>query len=129
MIRGVMEREERVHVRVEPEVNHATEGAVAPTNVLRVFLVGILRVHYCEVAALEKLDHLCALGCGKIARFFLADSIARSQVQLQRFVRLVIWEVGDGSRPCEETVPGTNPWMISKLGTHLDFPNLKVHFL
>src|SRR5712664_3552134 len=102
---------------------------MAPTDVLRVLLVGILRIEDRQVAVLEKLDHLCALGCGKIAGFVLADSIARSKVQLERFVRLIVVEISDRSRAGGEAVPCANPWMISKLGTNLDFPNLKVRFL
>src|SRR5439155_10040192 len=129
MIRIVMKQEQLAHICVEPEGNHAPERAMAPTDVLRVLLVGILRIQDRQVAALNKLDHLCALGCGKIACFVLADSIARGQLQLEWLVRLIVGKVGDGSRACKKTVTRANARMICKLGTDLDFPDLKLHLL
>src|SRR5437899_9536902 len=102
---------------------------MAPTDVLRVLLVGILRIQDRQVAALNKLDHLCALGRGKIARFVLADSITRSQLQLELLVRLVVGKVSDRSRACEKPITCANARVISKLGTDFDFPNLKLRFL
>src|SRR5947208_17149290 len=99
---------------------------MAPTDVLRVLLVGILRIQDRQVAALNKLDHLCALGCGKIACCVLADSIARGQLQLEWLVRLIVGKVGDRPRACGEAVTCANTWMILKLGTGLDFPDLKL---
>src|SRR6266567_4578305 len=100
---------------------------MAPADVRRVLLVSILRIQDRQVAALNKLDHLCALGCGKIARVFLADSIARSQLQLELPVRFIVRKVGDRSRACKKTVTRANARMICKLGTDLDVSDLKLH--
>src|SRR5438093_13607116 len=102
---------------------------MAPTDMLRVLLISILRIQDHQVAALNKLDHLCALSCGKIARFVLADSIARGQLQLERLVRFIVRKVGDRSRTCKKTVTRANAWMISELGAHLNGSDLKLHLL
>src|SRR5260370_14870924 len=102
---------------------------MAPADVLRVLLVGILRIQDRQVAALNKLDHLCALGCGKIARFVLADSIARGQLQLELLVRFIVGKVGDRSASCKKTVTRANARMISELGADLDVSDLKLHLL
>src|SRR6266581_1007571 len=102
---------------------------MAPTDMLRVLLISILRIQDHQVAALNKLDHLCALSCGKIARFVLADSIARGQLQLERLVRFIVRKVSDRSRACKKAVTCANAWMICKPGVHLDFSDLKLHLL
>ena len=102
---------------------------MAPANVFRVFLLGILRIHDCEVATLEKIDHLSALGAGKIPRFVLANSIARGQLQLEFLVWFIVGKVGDRSRARGKALPNANSRMISELGAHLDISDLKLHLL
>src|SRR5438094_10647602 len=93
---------------------------MAPTDVVRVLLVSILRIQDRQVAALNKVDHLCPLRCGKIARFVLIDSIARGQLKLELLVRFIVGKVGDRSRACQKTVTRANPWRTWKLRTHPD---------
>src|SRR5438874_10583423 len=88
MIWIMMEKQELAHLRIKRERNDAAERAVPPTNVLRVLLIGILRIQDHYVAALEELNHLCALGSGKIARFFLADSVTRGELHFEQLVGL-----------------------------------------
>src|SRR4029453_7688915 len=102
---------------------------MAPTDVLRVLLIRILRIQDRQLAALNKLDHLCSLGCGKIARFVLADSIARGQLELELLVWFIIRKVGNRSRACKKTVTRANAWMIREPGAHLDVSDLKLHLL
>ena len=90
-----MEEHELARARIERQRNDAAQRAMAPADVLRVFLIGILRVENDDVAVLQKLDHLRALGDGKTARFFLADSVARGELHLERFVRLVVGQESD----------------------------------
>src|SRR5437762_13691459 len=118
MIRIVMEKQELTHIRIKRQRNHTTDRAMTPTDVLRILLIRILRIQDRQVAALNKLDHLGPLRCGKIARFVLADSIARGQVLLELLVRFTVRKVGDRSRACKETVTRANAWMISELGAH-----------
>src|SRR5256885_14031212 len=89
---------------------------MAPTDVLRVLLVGILRIQDRQVAALNKLDHLCALGCGKIACCVLADSIARGQLQLEWLVRVIVGEVGGRPPACGEAGPRAKAWVVFETG-------------
>src|SRR6059058_4865604 len=102
---------------------------MAPPDVLRVLLIRILSIQDRQVAASKKLDHLCPLRCGEIARFVLADSIARAQLKLELLVRLIVREIGDRSRACKKTVTRANARMISELGAHLNVPDLKLHLL
>src|SRR5438034_74760 len=41
---------------------------MAPTDVLRILLIRVLGIQDCHVAALNKLDHLRALGSSEISR-------------------------------------------------------------
>src|SRR4029450_6380152 len=100
-----------------------------PTNVLRVLFVSVLRIHDRYVAALEELNHLCALSYRKVARLLLADSIARGELQFEQLVRLIVGEVGHRAGACEETVTRADAWMIGELVVRFDFPDLKFCFL
>jgi len=90
MTRVVMEKQELVHIRVKLQRNHAAERTMAPADVLRVLLLRILGIQDREIAALKKPNHFRTLGSSKISRLVLADSIARSQLQLQLFIRFII---------------------------------------
>src|SRR5437762_6149785 len=129
MIRIVMEKQELTHIRIKRQRNHTTDRAMTPTDVLRILLIRILRIEDRQVAALNKLDHLCPLGCGKIARFVLADSIARGQLQLELVVRFIVRKVGDRSRACKQTITRANARMIREFGADFNVSDLKLHLL
>src|SRR5438046_10303661 len=126
MIRIVMEKQELTHIRIKRQRNHTTDRAMTPPDVLRILLIRILRIQDRQVAALNKLDHLCPLRCGKIARFVLIDSIARGQLKLELLVRFIVGKVGDRSRACKKTATRAKAWMMCNLGTDPHFSDLKL---
>jgi len=91
----VVEEQKFVHAGIERERDHAAQRAVAPPDVLLVFLIRILRVEHNDVAAFEKLDHLGAFGSSEVASIVGTDPVLRCEFQLEQFVGLVVGHVSD----------------------------------
>ena len=96
-----------------------------------IFLVRILRIQNGHIAIPQKLDHLRPFRLGKCPCSLIVDSILAlpGELQFERLVRFVVWQVGERSGAGKKTIARADAWMIHKLCLHLHFADVKLHLL
>src|SRR5437588_1269883 len=125
----MVEKHKLTDVRIERERDNTAERTVTPSDMLLIFFVSVLRVQDGHVAIAEKIHHFTPFSRCKIACLSPANPIASSELHLERFVRFIVRHVGDRSGAGKEPVPGANARVIGELCLHLNFANVKLHFL
>src|SRR6266446_137939 len=89
MTRIMVKQQKRLNLRFERERNSAGDRTVSPSDVRRVFLIGVLRVEDQNVAAAQKLNQRSVLVCRNFSGLFRTQLFS-SRCMEKKLIRLMI---------------------------------------